>query len=311
MPKKKDFIVDIDRKSECNSIIEIICFTDPYCTWCWGSEPILRKIQEVYTKHVKISYIMGGLVKDIGNFNDYANGISGTQWYSQVAKHWVEASKQHNMPVDAEIFFKIKDDWKSTYSACIAFKASQFQGDELATSYLRLLRSGAAAEHKAIHKLEVQIEIAKEVGLDIDRFIQDIQEGEVEKAFNADLLLCQKQGVRGFPSYLIKGSKGEVMLRSFTTYEQFAYWFKELTTEPLTLQSIQESASQMVNLIARYGKVAPAKIASIYQISIETAQLKLKNMAQSGVLIEMKAGNGYLYSTPTVKGCDTKTISCF
>ncbi|WP_194165829.1 DsbA family protein [Shewanella sp. YLB-07] len=77
MPKKRDELVDIDSESTNNPVVEIICFTDPYCTWCWGSEPILRKIQEVYAGQVKISYIMGGLVEDIGNFSDPANGIEG------------------------------------------------------------------------------------------------------------------------------------------------------------------------------------------------------------------------------------------
>ncbi len=41
-------------------ILQITGFTDPYCTWCWGSEPILRKIREVYGAQVSIGFIMGG-----------------------------------------------------------------------------------------------------------------------------------------------------------------------------------------------------------------------------------------------------------
>jgi len=298
MTEKIDVIADIDSKNANNSIIEIICFTDPYCTWCWGSEPILCKIREVYGEQVKLSYTMGGLVKDIANFSDSANGIAGDQWYRQVADHWVEASQQHKMPVDEQIFFEIKDDYNSSYPANIAFKAAQFQGDAVATRYLRLLRSGAAAEHRAIHRLEEQIEIAKEAGLNVERFVQDINDGKAEKAFNDDLLECQKQNVRGFPSYLIRGPKGDMMLRSFTTYEQFEYWFGELVTEPLSKRVFQESAAQIIDFVARYGKVAPMEIACVYGISIEAAQSRLKSMTQGGVLVEVKAGNGYLYSLP-------------
>lgn len=311
MTKKRDVLVDTDSKNTNNAIIEIICFTDPYCTWCWGSEPILRKIQEVYGKQVKISYTMGGLVKDIGNFSDPANGIAGTQWYQQVADHWVEASQQHKMPVDEQIFFDIKDDYRSTYPANIAFKAAQFQSEAAATRYLRLLRSGAAAENRAIHRLEVQIEIAEEVGLNVERFVQDILDGNAEKAFQEDLLACRKHAVRGFPSYLLRGPEGEVMLRSFTTYEQFQYWFEQLVTEPLSCRTLQESAAQTLDFVARYGKVAPMEIAGVYGISIEAAQSRLKSMAQSGVLIEMNAGNSHLYSLPIeTPGCDVETGNC-
>lgn len=58
-------------------VLEIVSFTDPYCTWCWGSEPILRKIEEVYRKQVSISFVMGGLVEDIRNFSDPGAGIVG------------------------------------------------------------------------------------------------------------------------------------------------------------------------------------------------------------------------------------------
>ena len=52
------------------TVINLVSFTDPYCTWCWGSEPILRKIEEVYGEQVSISFVMGGLVEDIRNFSD-------------------------------------------------------------------------------------------------------------------------------------------------------------------------------------------------------------------------------------------------
>ena len=44
--------------------IELIEFTDPYCTWCWGSEPILRRIQETYGEQVRLRFVMGGLTDD-------------------------------------------------------------------------------------------------------------------------------------------------------------------------------------------------------------------------------------------------------
>ena len=42
------------------AVIEIIEFTDPACTWCWGSEPILRKLQYRYKEQLRISFVVGG-----------------------------------------------------------------------------------------------------------------------------------------------------------------------------------------------------------------------------------------------------------
>jgi hypothetical protein len=57
--------------------IEITSYTDPYCTWCWGSEPILRKIQEVYGEQVHLRFVMGGLVEDMRQFSGPGAGIGG------------------------------------------------------------------------------------------------------------------------------------------------------------------------------------------------------------------------------------------
>ncbi len=43
-----------------DKMIEITEFTDPVCTWCWGSEPVLWKLETRFGEQVKISYIMGG-----------------------------------------------------------------------------------------------------------------------------------------------------------------------------------------------------------------------------------------------------------
>jgi len=48
--------------------LEVLAFTDPVCTWCWGSEPVLRKLQVGYGEQIRIRPVMGGLVEDIRSF---------------------------------------------------------------------------------------------------------------------------------------------------------------------------------------------------------------------------------------------------
>jgi hypothetical protein len=37
------------------AVVEIIEYTDPYCTWCWGSEPVLRKLLYVYGDQIIVN----------------------------------------------------------------------------------------------------------------------------------------------------------------------------------------------------------------------------------------------------------------
>ncbi len=292
-------------------VLEIVSFTDPYCTWCWGSEPILRKIQEVYGKQISISFVMGGLVEDIRNFSDPGAGIGGAQWYKQVAEHWAEASRHHNMPVDVEVYYDIKDDIFSTYPACIAFEAAKLQSEEMGKLYLRRLREAAAAERMAIQHSDVQVALADEIGLNREIFLETIQSKKAENAFKEDIAECLQRGVRGFPSFLLRGFGEEILLRGYTPYQTFDNWFRELSKNQLKQKELQAGFSQVFDFISRYGKVAPIEVASVYDIAFEDAQKLLKKMTKKGLISEKKIGNGAFYSLPqdTIQ-CDSATGSC-
>ena len=130
------------------SRLEILAFTDPVCTWCWGSDPVLRKLETWYGDAVSIRYVMGGLVEDIRAFHDRVNGIGGDPERSnqQIAQHWLEASERHGMPVRTAGFRLFSAEAVSTYPQNIAFKAAELTNPALAAPYLRRLREASAAE---------------------------------------------------------------------------------------------------------------------------------------------------------------------
>jgi putative protein-disulfide isomerase len=112
-------------------LVEIVEFTDPVCTWCWGSEPVLRKLEMRYGEQIRISYVMGGLVKDIRTFYDSYNDIGRDPERSntQIAKHWLEASERHGMPVKVAGFRLFSDEYPSTYPQNIAYNATQMEDE--------------------------------------------------------------------------------------------------------------------------------------------------------------------------------------
>ncbi len=295
-----------------NSVVDIVSYTDPYCTWCWGSEPILRKIQEVYGKQVSLRFVMGGLVEDMRKFSDPGAGIGGKYWYKQVADHWLEASNRHKMPVDEQIYYDIKDEVFSTYPACIAFEAARLQGEELGIHYLRRLREGAAAERKAIQRFEVQEELATELGLDIEQFTTDIQSGKANKLFHNDLQVCRDKGVRGFPTYLISNGDKEVLLRGYNSYETFNSWIQELSNNQLEKKTLIGDSPQVFDFISRYGKSAIIEVATVFDLDFQQAEKLLSEMTNKGLIVVEKAGNGLLYSLPkqAAPECNSETGLC-
>lgn len=45
-------------------MLDVIEFTDPICSWAWGSEPKLRLLRWRYEQQVNWRRVMGGLVGD-------------------------------------------------------------------------------------------------------------------------------------------------------------------------------------------------------------------------------------------------------
>lgn len=281
-------------KSKKDSILELVQYTDPYCTWCWGAEPILRRIHETYDGQVRQRFVVGGLVRDMREFFDAANNIGGAQWYVSVAQHWDEASARHGMPVDGRIFYDQKDEIFSTYPACIAFKAAQFQDDGLSQRYLRRLREGAAAERLIIQKVDVQTRLAEEIGLNPAKLREDIQTGKAEEAFKADLQECRAARIRSFPTFLIRNvaSGASILLAGYQPFEGFASAFHQLAGNQLRSTSIQVDNDSILHFVQRYGKVAVREVAEVFQLADEDARDRLARLAGEQLIKQQAAGNG-------------------
>lgn len=277
-------------------LVEVIEYTDPYCTWCWGSEPILRKIKEVYGNQVKITFKMGGLVEDIANFYDPLNRIGGEGMFEQVAEHWKDASERHGMPVDVKVFQNLKGEFRSTYPANIAYKAAQMQNEKLAEQFLRRIREAAAAERRAIHKVEVQAELAKEIGLDAQKFVHAIESGEAEKAFRKDLKECRELGITGFPTFYIKNRYGEyLLLTGYQHFESFECVFEKLVGEGLTKKTLIATKESILNFVEKYGKVATKEVAEVFDVEAKEAKRILVALEQEGKVVSVKVGNGFFW----------------
>jgi predicted DsbA family dithiol-disulfide isomerase len=276
--------------------LTIVNYTDPYCTWCWGSEPILRRIKEEYGDQVKITYRMGGLVEDIDKFYDPLNRIGGERWAEQAAAHWLDASRRHGMPVDVKVFEEIKGTFKSTYPANIAYKAAQFQGEELAERFLRRMREAAAAGRRHIHRREILVELAREVGLDPERFSKDFNT-RAESAFYEDREECRRAGVTGFPTFRILGGKGREILKvGYTSFDAFVKMFNELAEGNLIRRELEGTDKGILAFIDKYGRAATREVAEVFRMSSSEATRRLEDLESRGEVAKTRAGNGHFWS---------------
>lgn len=260
-------------------------YTDPMCTWCWGSEPVIRRLRTVFGEQIEIRYVMGGLVEDFDEFYDAANDIAEP---SDVAPHWLEASERHGMPVDTEIFET--DPAQSTYPASKAFVAARQQEPELAHRYLRRLREAYTTQVRNVNDREEQIELAESVGLDVDAFTTALENGTAQAAFEADLSRTRKAGVRAFPTYRIAGPSGERRASGFTSFDELA---AALNAVDPTLE--RTSPPPMERFIADYGPVATREVAEVYELGDGKTRQVLESLVDDGTVRRERRGNGFFW----------------
>lgn len=297
-----------DKKS-----LEIIEFTDPVCTWCWGSEPVLRTLEARFGSQVKLSFIMGGLVKDITAFYDSHNNIGGDPDVSNksIASHWLEASERHGMPVKVEGFKLFTKEHPSTYPQNIAYKAAQMQDQGLADRFLRRMREASAAEALQTNLTEVLVELASEVGLDIARFLDDFTNGKAEAAFEDDLYTTAQFRVRGFPSFLIRYGEKSMLLRGYQNYNNFRAVIQQVTNGEVQEAGMAATEENVLEFISHYDALAPAEIQMPFDLPEAELNGILETLLEKQLIVKREAGNGYFISSrKNPMACDAETGVC-
>ncbi len=291
----------------------LVAFTDPVCTWCWGIEPILRKLESWYGPQLKIDYVMGGLVKDIRDFRDGRNGIGGDpeEANAQIARHYREASARHGMPVEVDGFRLFSEGSYSTYPQNIAYKAAQISSPELADRYLRRMREANAAEGRETGLREVLIELASEVGLDLEGFLKALEDGRAEKAFHDDLAITARYGVRGFPTLLVRFQDKEALIRGYQSYASIRAVIASLSKGALIDRAPEKTGTAIMDYLKRYGRAAIVELVTNFEFSEEELDARLRELEDSRQIRRVAAGNGYFIEACAASGsCDPVTGLC-
>lgn len=265
--------------------VTVTQFTDPMCTWCWGSEPIIRRLRTVYGEQVQVEYVMGGLVEDFDDFSDAANDISQP---GDVAPHWLEASESHGMPVDTAIFDV--DPARSTYPASVAFVAARQQDTDLAGRYLRRLREAYATQVRNVNDRDEQLDLAASVGLDVDAFVAALEDGTARAGFESDLSRTRAAGVRAFPTYHVDGPRGERRAAGFQSVDDL-----EAVLSAVAPALEQSSPPPIERFVDVWGPVATQEVAAVYELGRGNARQVLQSLADEGVLRREPRGNGLFW----------------
>src|SRR5216110_1860597 len=117
--------------------LQVTWYTDPHNIWCWGCEPMMRRLEVVYADVVRLEVRQGGLFEDFTPLREQWARMSGGRWTESVRAFFEAVSSQHLMPMDSDRMIDQVDDFNSTWPACVAAKAASLQGADEGWRYLR------------------------------------------------------------------------------------------------------------------------------------------------------------------------------
>ena len=191
------------------------------------------------------------------------------------------------MPIDERIWRE--DPPLSTYPACIAFKAAEFQGVRLGLRYLRRLREAVFLERKNTSRDDVLFRLADQVGLRLDRFRKDFSEGKAESAFRQDLEDAREQYILGFPTLLFRGNLGrEAKLYGFREYESYRQAIDDVKGRPV----MRSRPKTLLSFVKKYERVLLPEVTEVFGLDPEKALGELEALRKEKKVRKLKIGRG-------------------
>ncbi|MDQ6983350.1 MAG: DsbA family protein [Ghiorsea sp.] len=170
---------------------------DPMCSWCFGFRPVWQEVTAWCQEKVNIEYLMGGLAPD-------SDDIMPQSMQSDIQSYWkkIELSipgTQFNFD-----FWKSNQPRRSTYRSCRAVICTRVQQPKKLTEMIRLIQNAYYQNAKNPSDREPLIECAKQCGLDIERFSQDLDAPYTKDLLRLEMLQCHQLGLNSFPSLLLE-----------------------------------------------------------------------------------------------------------
>lgn len=277
--------------------MRVVWYTDPYSIWCWGCEPTIRRLEAVYPDAVDVDVVMGGLFEDFTPMQEQWTRMSGGRWKESVRAFFVGVAAQHRMPMDPEAMMAFVDEFRTTWPACVAVKAAEPQGRDLLWAYLRGLREAACVSGRPIHRREVQLEVARAVGLDEGAFVRALDDGSAEDAFREDREECAELGITGFPTFLCQRGDDAVRLDGWHPWEIFDEALRQLAPD-LEPRAIGPAREAVMTLLRGHPRCATREVAAVLGSTDDEAEILLEDLETEGKVARKAAGSGLFWEPP-------------
>jgi predicted DsbA family dithiol-disulfide isomerase len=239
-----EFVPEIPDKPNSAKPLELYIFMDPLNSQCWELQAIIRKLQIEYGHYFSMQVVLSTKLTNLNS----------------IGKTSIIDTNSLSHPV----------------LASVAVKAAELQGKRAGNRFLHKLQEYVLLKTKDVSCYSILLEIAGESDLDQEEFKRDFHSVHTAKAFQCDLQITREMEVNEVPSIVFFNECIEdegVKVSGLYPYNVYQTILQEmLGTKSLNRQT----PPSLEELFAKYSTLATREIASIYNISEQTAERELK-----------------------------------
>ena len=193
---------------------QLIYFSDPMCSWCWGFSPVISEVQERFGFALPIRLIMGGLRPGTTTpMTDEAR--------VELRGHWRQVTEASGQPFGERALAMsgfVYDTDPAARAVVLVRKAAPTK----ALAFLAALQRAFYVDGADVTDPEVLADFAASFGLDHGNFLEAMRTDEAKQETWRDYAISQKAGVTGFPT-LVMGPRPDgayvPITRGFATAE--------------------------------------------------------------------------------------------
>lgn len=166
------------------------------CGWCWAFRPAYEIIERRFLEKVRIVRLLGGLAPDTDQpMPDETRSYLENIWYV-ISQH--VPGTRFNFD-----FWRHCEPRRSTYPACRAVIAARRQGAEHDQRMTSAIQHAYYLKAQNPSDVSTLVGLAGVLGLDRERFVEDLASDATQKTFDRERRLVRNLGIRGFPTLLV------------------------------------------------------------------------------------------------------------
>ncbi|MFT5659075.1 MAG: putative protein-disulfide isomerase [Gammaproteobacteria bacterium] len=187
----------------------LIYVHDPMCSWCFGFTNTLQSLIDQLPADIKVTRLLGGLAPD-------SDDPMPESMRSMLEQNWQRIEQMIPGVQFNYDFWTQCQPRRSTYPACRTVIAARNQGEAFDELMTRQIQQAYYRQVRNPSDDSTLIELAGEIGLDVDVFANDLNSTETQQQLLDEINTGRSLGVNGFPSLMLNhGGRHELIYTDY------------------------------------------------------------------------------------------------